>query len=182
MIVRTSSHLCCPPVTVLGYQTPIKDWDPQIHLPLWSPRSFFGGRAPLPCCAAGAGWTLTLVDPPADLSLFLVADARVPAFQGSRPLDSGCARRGCRITRRSGRAASSQQKGPTMRHGGIGRDADHHDSAKGYAPAQRAGLRSVRPFPSGPSPASTQRGALRIMRADCPFCSPRYPILRRAGN
>jgi len=74
-----------------------------------------GLNAPLPCCAAGAEWTLTLVDSPADLNLYMVADARVLIFheRARDHLDTGypCrARRGCRITRRSGGAASSQRK------------------------------------------------------------------------
>jgi len=35
----------------------------------------------LPWCAAGAEWTLTLVDPPADLNLYMAADARVLIFR-----------------------------------------------------------------------------------------------------
>jgi hypothetical protein len=66
----------------------------------------------------------------------MVADARVLIFhERTRDhLDTGypCrARHGCRITQRSGGAASSQRKGPTLRHDGTGCDAGHHDCAIG---------------------------------------------------
>jgi hypothetical protein len=56
----------------------------------------------LPWCAAGAEWTLTLVDPPADFNLYMAADARVLIFRerARDHLDTGypCrARRGCRL-------------------------------------------------------------------------------------
>jgi hypothetical protein len=35
----------------------------------------------LPWCAADAEWTLTLVDPPADLNLYVATDARVLIFR-----------------------------------------------------------------------------------------------------
>jgi hypothetical protein len=50
---------------------------------MWSPKIICAGclNAPLPWCAAGAEWTLTLVDPPADLNLYVTADARVLIFR-----------------------------------------------------------------------------------------------------
>jgi hypothetical protein len=109
-----------------------------------------------------------LVDPPADLNLYMVADARVLIFhQRARDhLDTGypCrARCGCRITRRSGGVASSERKGPTMRHDGNGCDAGHHialevrvDATWWAAIGAFVSIRTT-------DPASMQRGALRII-------------------
>src|SRR6266852_1550945 len=84
---------------------------------MWSPKvKFCAGclNAPLPCCAAGAEWTLTLVDSPADLNLYMAADARILIFRGRARdhLDTGylCrARRSCRITRRCGGAQAANR-------------------------------------------------------------------------